>query len=203
MSKKHNFSAGPCILPQDVLKKASEAIINFNNDNLSLIEISHRSQPFVNVMEKARSLVKELLDVPSGYSTLFLQGGASLEFLMAPINLMKKDGGKLYMRSIVCDPSIFNCNILTKIHDTVYKKPYDIVPKDWIDAAFKKDAHPQKIDRFWCSALVGYIYTQLEILKNDTDWSILRPVDFSLSGESVKFNSNCSLENFEKILYKS
>ncbi len=94
MSKKHNFSAGPCILPQDVLKKASEAIINFNNDNLSLIEISHRSQPFVNVMEKARKLVKELLNIPSGYSTLFLQGGASLEFLMAPINLMKKDGGK-------------------------------------------------------------------------------------------------------------
>ncbi len=94
MSKKHNFSAGPCILPQDVLKKASEAIINFNNDNLSLIEISHRSKPFVNVMEKARNLVKELLDVPIGYSILFLQGGASLEFLMAPINLMKKDGGK-------------------------------------------------------------------------------------------------------------
>ena len=94
MSKKHNFSAGPCILPQDVLKKASEAIINFNNDNLSLIEISHRSQPFVNVMDKARRLVKELLDVPTGYSILFLQGGASLEFLMAPMNLMKKDGGK-------------------------------------------------------------------------------------------------------------
>ena len=94
MSKKHNFSAGPCILPQDVLKKASEAIINFNNDNLSLIEISHRSTPFVNVMQKARNLVKELLDVPTGYSILFLQGGASLEFLMAPINLMKKDGGK-------------------------------------------------------------------------------------------------------------
>ena len=94
MTKKHNFSAGPCILPQDVLKKASKAIINFNNDNLSLIEISHRSQPFINVMKKARNLVKELLEVPSGYSILFLQGGASLEFLMAPINLMKKDGGK-------------------------------------------------------------------------------------------------------------
>ncbi|MGB5362894.1 MAG: 3-phosphoserine/phosphohydroxythreonine transaminase, partial [Aureibaculum sp.] len=59
--KKHNFSAGPCILPQDVLKKASEAVLNFNNDNLSLIEISHRSAPFVDVMEKARSLVLELL----------------------------------------------------------------------------------------------------------------------------------------------
>ena len=94
MSKKHNFSAGPCILPQDVLKKASEAVLNFNNENLSLIEISHRSQPFVDVMEKARNLVKELLDVPSNYSVLFLQGGASLEFLMAPLNFMKKENGK-------------------------------------------------------------------------------------------------------------
>ena len=92
--KKHNFSAGPCILPNEVIKKASESIINFNNDNLSLIEISHRSEPFINVMEKARGLVKDLLNIPDNYSVLFLQGGASLEFLMVPMNLMKKDGGK-------------------------------------------------------------------------------------------------------------
>ena len=92
--KKHNFSAGPCILPQDVIQKASEAVINFNNDNLSLIEISHRSKPFVEVMEEARNLVKELLELPNGYSVLFLQGGASLEFLMVPLNLMKEKDGK-------------------------------------------------------------------------------------------------------------
>ena len=90
--KKHNFSAGPCILPQEVLKQASAAVLNFNDDNLSLIEISHRSKPFVAVMDKAISLVKELLDVPKGYSVLFLQGGASMEFLMVPLNLMKMDG---------------------------------------------------------------------------------------------------------------
>ena len=95
--KKHNFSAGPCILPQDVIQKASEAVINFNNDNLSLIEISHRSKPFLEVMEQARNLVKELLELPNGYSVLFLQGGASLEFLMVPLNLMKvKDGKAAY-----------------------------------------------------------------------------------------------------------
>ena len=92
--KKHNFSAGPCILPQDVIQKASEAVINFNNDNLSLIEISHRSKPFVEVMEEARNLVKELLELPNRYSVLFLQGGASLEFLMVPLNLMKEKDGK-------------------------------------------------------------------------------------------------------------
>ena len=94
--KKHNFSAGPCILAESVLKQASEAVLNFNNDNLSLIEISHRSKPFVDVMEKAINLVKELLEVPEGYSVLFLQGGASLEFLMVPLNLMKVDGKAAY-----------------------------------------------------------------------------------------------------------
>ncbi|MDC0249666.1 3-phosphoserine/phosphohydroxythreonine transaminase [Flavobacteriales bacterium] len=94
--KKHNFSAGPSILADSVFKKASKAVLNFNNDNLSLIEISHRSKPFVNVMEKAVSLVKELLEVPEGYSVLFLQGGASMEFLMVPLNLMKVDGKAAY-----------------------------------------------------------------------------------------------------------
>ena len=94
--KKHNFSAGPCILAESVLKQASEAVLNFNNNDLSLIEMSHRSKPFVDVMEKAISLVKELLEVPEGYSVLFLQGGASLEFLMVPLNLMKVDGKAAY-----------------------------------------------------------------------------------------------------------
>ena len=87
--KKHNFSAGPCILPEEVLKKASESIINFNNDDLSLIEISHRSSPFVDVMEHARTLVLELLNLEGkGYSVLFLQGGASMQFLMVAYNLL-------------------------------------------------------------------------------------------------------------------
>lgn len=87
--KKHNFSAGPCILPQEVLKQASEAVINFNNDNLSLIEISHRSNAFIAVIDKAKSLVLELLNLKNkGYSALFLQGGASTQFLMVPYNLL-------------------------------------------------------------------------------------------------------------------
>ena len=99
MSKVHNFSAGPCILPQEVLQQASEAVINFNNLNLSLIEISHRSKDFVEVMENARNLVKELLDVPEGYEVLFLQGGASLGFLTAAYNFMTKGGSAAYVNT--------------------------------------------------------------------------------------------------------
>ncbi len=98
MSKTHNFSAGPCILPQEVLQQASKSILNFDN-NLSLIEISHRSKPFDDVMNKAKSLVKDLLDIPNGYSILFLQGGASLQFSMIPYNLMKINGSAVYLNT--------------------------------------------------------------------------------------------------------
>ena len=94
--KKHNFSAGPCILPASVLEQASAAILNFNNDNLSLIEISHRSKPFVDVMEKARKLALELLGLENkGYQALYLQGGASLQFLMVAYNLLDKKAAYL------------------------------------------------------------------------------------------------------------
>ncbi len=97
--KKHNFSAGPCILPESVLKQASDAILNFDNLDLSLIEISHRSKNVVAVMDEAQALVKELLGLPQGYSALFLQGGASLEFLMVPYNLMKQGGSAAYLET--------------------------------------------------------------------------------------------------------
>lgn len=96
--KKHNFSAGPCILPQEVFQKASEAILNFNDTGLSILEISHRSKEFVAVMEEARALALELLGLTGkGYHALFLQGGASMEFLRVPYNLMKVDGKAAYL----------------------------------------------------------------------------------------------------------
>lgn len=94
--KKHNFSAGPCILPQEVIHKAAEAVIDFNGSGLSLIEISHRSKDFVEVMDRARSLALELLGLEGkGYQALFLHGGASMEFLMVAYNLLEQKAGYL------------------------------------------------------------------------------------------------------------
>ena len=96
--KKHNYSAGPCILPQDVFEKSAQAVLNFNNSNLSLLEISHRSKDFIKIMDEARALALELLGLEGkGYQALFLHGGASLEFLMVPSNLMKVDGKAAYL----------------------------------------------------------------------------------------------------------
>ena len=92
--KKHNFSAGPCILPKEVMQKASEAVVELDGIGLSLLEISHRSKEFVAIMEKARSLALELLGLEGkGYQALFLQGGASMQFLMTAFNLLDKKAG--------------------------------------------------------------------------------------------------------------
>lgn len=92
--KKHNFSAGPCVLPQEVFKEASGAVLDFNNSGLSILEISHRSKDFINVMEEATSLAIELLGLEGkGYKALFLQGGASTQFLMTAYNLLNKKAG--------------------------------------------------------------------------------------------------------------
>ena len=92
--KIHNFSPGPCVLPQEVMKKAAEAVVELDGIGLSLIEISHRSSEFIAIMEKARTLALQLLGLEGkGYKALFLQGGASLEFLMVAYNLLEKKAG--------------------------------------------------------------------------------------------------------------
>jgi len=155
--KKHNFSAGPCILPQEVLKQASAAVLNFNDDNLSLIEISHRSKPFVAVMDKAIALVKELLNVPKGYSVLFLQGGASMEFLMVAMNLMKVDGKAAYTntgawakKAIAEAKSLGEVAVVGDSSD----KNYNYIPKGY--------TIPSDVDYFHCTSNNTIYGTQMK-----------------------------------------
>lgn len=91
--KKHNFYAGPSILSEYTLNNTEEAIKNFANTGLSILEISHRSKEFTAVIEEAAKLFKELLDIPEGYQVLFLGGGASMQFCMVPFNLLKNKAG--------------------------------------------------------------------------------------------------------------
>ncbi len=94
MSKVHNFNAGPSILPEEVIDEVSKGAKDLNGSGLSILEISHRSKEFKQIMQDAQDRVRELLDLPDNYSVLFLQGGASLGFHMIPMNLMKADNGK-------------------------------------------------------------------------------------------------------------
>jgi phosphoserine aminotransferase len=94
---KHNFGAGPCILPQDVFKEASESVLNFNG--LSILEVSHRHKDFVAVMDEALSLVKQALNVPEGYSVVFMQGGATLGFTTIALNMMRENKSAGYINT--------------------------------------------------------------------------------------------------------
>ena len=96
MSKVHNYSAGPCILPPEVLQQASDAVRSWDNHGLSLVEMSHRSKPFVAAMDECRAPTKELLGLPERFEILYLQGGASLGFLTAALNLLPEGGQAAY-----------------------------------------------------------------------------------------------------------
>jgi phosphoserine aminotransferase len=95
--KIHNFSAGPGILPVEVLQEAAQGVLNYQDTGLSLIEMSHRGPEFVDVMDQAIALVRDLLNLSNDYEVVFLQGGASLQFYMAPLNLLSSTGYAAYL----------------------------------------------------------------------------------------------------------
>lgn len=134
MSKVHNFSAGPGILPAEVLKQASEACINFDNLNLSLLEISHRSKNYEKVMDEARSIVKELFEVGDEYEVLYLGGGASLQFAMVPYNLLRTDGYAAYVNTGVwATKAIKEAKMIgdTKVIASSEDKKFNYIPKGY------------------------------------------------------------------------
>jgi phosphoserine aminotransferase len=131
---KHNFGAGPCILPQEVFKQASQGVLNFNNTGLSILEISHRAPEFIAVMSEAISLVKELLKVPEGYSVLFLQGGASLQFTMLAMNLLGEDQTAAYLETGVwAKKALAEAKIIGKTNVVATSKEanFNFIPKDY------------------------------------------------------------------------
>lgn len=130
---RHNFGAGPCILPQEVFRQASQAVLDFK-DGLSILEISHRTPEFEAVVTEAVKLVKELLNVPEGYSVLFLQGGASLQFAMVPMNLLSEGQTASYLDTGVwANKAIKEVKYFGKAHIVASSKDanYTFIPKDY------------------------------------------------------------------------
>ncbi|MEM6321805.1 MAG: 3-phosphoserine/phosphohydroxythreonine transaminase [Bacteroidota bacterium] len=130
--KKHNFFAGPAILPKEVMRQASKATLNFADMGLSVLEISHRSKQFAAVLEEAESLTRELLEVSDDYAVLFLTGGASSQFYMSAMNLLAKDGTAAYVDTgawstkAIKEAKLFgNVEVLASSKD----KNYSYIPK--------------------------------------------------------------------------
>ena len=158
--KKHNFSAGPSILPPEVLLKASQAVVDLDDSGLSLLEISHRSKAFVDIMENARALALELLGLEGkGYKALFLQGGASTQFLMVALNLLEKRAGYLNTGS-------WSAKAIkeAKIYDDVYEVAssqsanYNYIPKGY--------EIPEDYDYFHCTSNNTIYGTQIKAFPN-------------------------------------
>lgn len=131
---KYNFGAGPSILPQEVFKQAAEAVLNFNNTGLSILEISHRAPEFEAVVDEIIQLIKDLLNVPEGYSILLLQGGASLQFSMVPMNLLAEGQTASYLDSGVwSSKAIKEAKLFGNVNVVASSKEsnYTYVPKDY------------------------------------------------------------------------
>ncbi len=154
--KKHNFSAGPCILPQEVFKEASQAVLNYNDSGLSVIEISHRSKDFVDIMEEARSLALELLGLEGkGYKALFLQGGASTQFLMVAYNLLQTKVGYINTGSW-SDKAVKEAKLFGEVVEIASSKDanYNYIPKGY--------AIPEGLDYIHCTSNNTIFGTQIK-----------------------------------------
>ncbi|MDE7407771.1 MAG: 3-phosphoserine/phosphohydroxythreonine transaminase [Muribaculaceae bacterium] len=139
--KKHNFYAGPSILSQYTIKNTADAIIDFADMGLSILEISHRSKQFQAVMDEATALVKELLEVPEGYSVLFLGGGASLQFCMVPFNLLESKAAYLNT-GVWATKAIKEAKLFGEVVEVASSKDknFNYIPRDY--------TVPQDVDYF-------------------------------------------------------
>ena len=153
--KKHNFSAGPCVLPQEVLEKSAQAVLNFD-DGLSLVEISHRSKAFMDVMENASALALELLGLEGkGYKALFLQGGASSQFLAVALNLLESRAAYLNTGTW-SDKAIKEAKIYGDIIEVGSSKEanFNYIPKGY--------KVPSDVDYFHCTSNNTIFGTQMK-----------------------------------------
>lgn len=134
MSKIHNFSAGPGILPLEVLQQASDACLNFDNLNLSLLEISHRSKNYEAVIDESHQLIKDLFEVGDDYDVMYLGGGASLQFAMVPYNLLRESGTAAYVNTGVwASKAIKESKIIgkTNVIASSEDKNFSYIPKGY------------------------------------------------------------------------
>ena len=132
--KKHNFSAGPAVLPASVLKEAGKAAVNYEGMGLSLLELSHRGPEFTAIIEEANTLMREIIGLPENYHVLWLTGGASTQFFMAPMNLLNEDETALYVNSGVwADKAIKEAKGFGNVEVVASSKEqnYTFIPKDY------------------------------------------------------------------------
>lgn len=181
--KKHNFYAGPSILSQYTIENTAKGILDLEGSGLSVMEISHRSKEFTAIIEQAQALFKELLDIPDGYSVLFLHGGASLQFCMVPYNLLSKKAAYLDTGSW-SSKAIKEAKIFGEVEIVASSKEanYSYIPKDFkvpVDADY---LHITSNNTIFGTELKKDLDVSIPLVADASSDILSRPVDVSKYG---------------------
>ncbi len=185
MKKVYNFSAGPAILPREAMEAGSRACLEFKGMGLSLLEISHRSKEFEAVMTEARALVKELLGVPDGYKVLFLQGGASLQFAMVPMNLLDEGETAAYLDTgMWAGKAIKDAKLCGNVKVVASSKDqnYTFIPKQYEIPADAKYFHVTSNNTIFGTQLQEFPESPVPLVSDMSSDIFSRPVDVSRFG---------------------
>ncbi len=185
MNKVYNFSAGPAILPREAMEAGSRACLEFQGMGMSLLEISHRSKEYEKVVADAVAIVKELLGVPEGYRVLFLQGGASLQFAMAPMNLLGEGETAAYLdtgvwaNKAIKEAKLFgNVNVVASSKDA----NYTFIPKDYAVPADAQYFHVTSNNTIYGTQLQAFPASPVPLVADMSSDIFSRPVDVSKFG---------------------
>lgn len=180
--KKHNFGAGPSILPQTVFEQAAKACIELDNIGLSLLEISHRSKEFDAIINEAIALIKELLNVPEGYSVLFLQGGANMQFSMIPYNLLGENETSAYLDTGVWaskaekEARLYgNTEIVASSKDA----NYNFIPKNYSIPSNSKYFHITTNNTIYGTEILEDMQVNVPLIADMSSEIFSRPIDVS------------------------
>ncbi|MDR1370647.1 MAG: 3-phosphoserine/phosphohydroxythreonine transaminase [Dysgonamonadaceae bacterium] len=181
--KKHNFNAGPSILPREVIDQTAKAILDFNGIGLSIMEISHRSKDFQAVMDETVALFKELLEIPEGYSVLFLGGGASLQFCMVPYNLLEKKAAYLNT-GVWATKALKEAKLFGKAVEVASSKEanFTYIPKDYVIPADADYFHITTNNTIYGTEIHEDIDSPVTLVADMSSDIFSRPVDVSKYG---------------------
>lgn len=178
--KKHNFSAGPSILPREVIEETAKAILDFNGSGLSVLEVSHRGKDFQAVMDEAVALFKEILNIPEGYSVLFLGGGASMQFCMVPYNFLEKKAAYLNT-GVWAKKAMKEAKGFGEVVEVASSADanYTFIPKDFTIPADADYFHVTTNNTIYGTELKGDLDSPVPMVADMSSDIFSRPVDVS------------------------
>lgn len=178
--KKYNFNAGPSMLPREVIENTAKQILDFNGSGLSLAEISHRAKDFQPVVDEAVALIKELLEIPEGYSVLFLGGGASLEFCMVPYNFLKKKAAYLNT-GVWAKKAMKEAKLFGEVVEVASSAEanYTYIPKGWECPADADYLHITSNNTIYGTEIRHELQVPVRMIADMSSDIFSRPVDVS------------------------